>query len=161
MNRKLRFGQSNELKAQAAFLDALFDVATLLVDDSGVDLLIRKQNTRKWIEVQVKSVNDFNLAFVRDSLFPEEDFLLVVVRHTPENGDQMYLFKRSDFHEDNKLCVYRSYEGRKTEPCCELRLNQRTVKNELPKYEFSKRLKQLDAKEYFEDVIYLPTEKAS
>ena len=75
----LQLGCSAEYLVTLHFLLHGYNVYRAVVDDHGVDLLVRHTNSAMHYEVQVKSCRDLNYIFFRKDKFVLRDNLLAAV----------------------------------------------------------------------------------
>ena len=64
----LQLGKIAECYAQAEFLSYGFEIYDTVVDDRGIDFVVRKND--EFLEVQVKAVRNYNYTFISQSKMP-------------------------------------------------------------------------------------------
>ena len=83
-----------------------FEVYKPLVDDRGIDFIIRNQN-RVFFDIQVKSTtDDKNIIITRNKFIPNEHLYLVAVQFVDEKEPEMYIIpstKWADPDSDKKI----------------------------------------------------------
>lgn len=96
MNKRLRGGKSSELIVAGWLLRHGLDVYQPLVDDQGVDLVVRQERAGgpEFYDIQVKSVNGYNrIVGIRNISRHTERYIVVIhYRHDKANKEDEILF---------------------------------------------------------------------
>ncbi|MBK35563.1 MAG: hypothetical protein CME26_08570 [Gemmatimonadetes bacterium] len=125
----------DEYFAKMEFAMYGYEVYTAEVDDRGIDFVVRGQ-PGTFYEVQVKTVTDYNLAYINESKFRSDGtFLIALVRLVEAEPPEHYVFRGTDWPDPSGLLVRNLYEGKKSEAAYEVHLATSRMK-ELQHYRF-------------------------
>jgi hypothetical protein len=132
----LQLGKYAEYYTKMEFTLYGFDVYSSEVDDIGIDLVIRKENS--YFDVQVKSIKGYNYIF-----FPESKFILrknllasILVFHLGVLP-KLYLIPSMEWRNTNDLLVYHDYIGKQSNPEYGLNISRKNLEI-LDRYSFDK-----------------------
>lgn len=141
----LQLSKYAEYYVKMEFTLAGFDVYTSDIDDKGIDFIIR-QDEKIYYDIQVKSVYKSNYIFFRkDKFHPRNNLLAVIVIFIENKPPTIYLIPSliwNNLNNENKLFVYREYEGKKSLPEYGLNLAKKYL-HTLEKYRFDKMIQEL------------------
>lgn len=124
---RLQRGRFGEHFAKMEFAMHGFEIYTADVDDRGIDFVARRDGG-EFLEIQVKTVSDYNLQFVNESKFKRTDrFVVCLVRLQEGTAPQVYAFRGTDWPNqegriDNGLLGYNRYEGKSSNAAYEIHL---------------------------------------
>lgn len=139
----LQVGCSAEYLVTLQFFQDGYNVYKTVVDDHGVDLLVRHTASTKHYEVQVKSSRDWNYIFFPKHKFPlRNDLLAAVVLFLKGQPPEFYLIPAQAWASPSALLVSRDYEGKKSKPEWGLNLTAKTLSLLAP-YVFTKTLEHI------------------
>jgi hypothetical protein len=112
-----------------------FQVYSTEVDDRGVDFVAR-HNSGPFIEIQVKSIRDFNYVFMHKTKFVLSDSLYVALGLLFDGKPpELYLIPSRTWETPSTVFVGRDYEGLKSKPEWGLNISLRNM-TALQPYEF-------------------------
>ena len=104
-----------------------FQVYTTEVDDRGIDFVC-KYEKGSYIEVQVKSIRDFNYVFMRKDHFqPHEYLYLALVILLQDKEPELYLIPSKSWLNPNTLFVSRDYINKKSKPEWGLNISRKNM----------------------------------
>ncbi len=104
-----------------------FQVYSTEVDDRGVDFVAR-HNSGPFMEIQVKSIRDFNYVFMHKTKFVLSDSLYVALGLLFDGKPpDLYLIPSRVWETPSGVFVGRDYEGKKSKPEWGLNISQRNM----------------------------------
>lgn len=113
-----KLGKFCEYYAKMALASYGLDIYASEVDDHGIDFVA--ESKKGFLKFQVKSVRTdrTQYVFMRKDYFDIEDENLYLILLLLVDGEypDAYLIPTSAWREDNKVFVYHSYEGKKSDP---------------------------------------------
>jgi hypothetical protein len=140
----LQLGCSAEYLVTLHFLLNSYNVYRAVVDDHGVDLLVRHTNSETHYAVQVKSCRDLNYIFFRKDKFAlRDDLLAAVVLFLQGRQPEFYLIPAQARGSPNALLVSRDYERLKSKPEWGLNLTPTNL-HLLAPYAFAQTLERIE-----------------
>lgn len=106
----LQLGKIAECYAQAEFLSYGFEIYDTVVDDRGIDFVVRKNN--EFLEVQVKAVRNYNYTFISQSKMPHlsNRRLVCYMNFIDNEVPVIYVIPATAWISPNELFTYRTYE---------------------------------------------------
>lgn len=109
---RLQKGKLAETIAAAALLSQGFEVYAPLVDDHGVDFLVKRPDSKNYYEIQVKgTTKDSPVNIPQDKTSPlPENRLLCLVRLEADFHPDIYLIPYSVWDSPNQAFVKRDYD---------------------------------------------------
>ena len=103
------------------------DVYAAVIDDRGIDFVLRRANGRYW-DVQVKSVRARNYVFMRKDVFrPRPNLLLALTLFEDGAPPEHYLIPASRWETPDTVFVDRDYDGRASAPEYGLNLSRKAL----------------------------------
>lgn len=105
-----QLGRYGELFAIMEYMSYGYDVYTPEVDDHGVDFIAVGKDGIS-LEIQVKSVNNFNYAYVqKDKIVLDERHFVAYVRFVDGCPPKLYIIPATVWKEPNELFVDYKYD---------------------------------------------------
>lgn len=95
-----------------------FEVYTTEVDDHGIDFLIKREESRKFYEIQVKSIREYGYVFMPKSTWHiDHDYLYLVLLIFKEGMlPNVYMIPATAWQNSDELFKDKNYEGLKSDP---------------------------------------------
>ena len=95
-----------------------FEVYTTEVDDHGIDFLIKRQKSKKFYEIQVKSIREYGYVFMPKCTWEvdQENLYLVLLIFKEGKLPNVYMIPATAWQNSDELFKDKNYEGLKSEP---------------------------------------------
>lgn len=140
----LQIGKYAEYLAKMEFTSYGFDVFTSEVDDKGIDFIV-KTNGKRFLEIQVKSVRNWNTTFLMKDKFNinNENLYLVFMRFENNKMPNIFIIPASAWKEPNVVFKSNDYgPGLKSKPDWGLLISKKNM-SFLEQYKFENIIKEL------------------
>lgn len=140
---RLQIGQYAEYFAKMEFASYGLDVYTSEVDDHGVDFVV-KDKSKRFCEIQVKSLRSSGYVFMRKKHFDisDDNLYLVLILFSNGNLPDIFLIPAAVWREPKNIFVDRKYDkpGQKSDPEYGINISKKNY-HVLQKYSFKKIIK--------------------
>jgi hypothetical protein len=124
----LQLGQYAEYYSKMEFASYGFDVYTSEVDDHGIDFIVKTMSGR-FLEIQVKSVRNYNYVFIRKDKWNKHDpnLFLSLLLFEENILPKIYLIPANAWKNPNAMFKDKDYKGLKSKPEYGLNLSKRNI----------------------------------
>ena len=123
---KISQGKYAEYLVKLEFLKNGLDVYTAEVDNKGIDFVLRIDSDR-YFDVQVKSVTEYNYAFIRKSRIELRDNMIVALVHFLKDEYRVYLIPSKAWENPNNLLANRDYKNLPSSPEYGINMSQKNL----------------------------------
>lgn len=95
-----------------------FEVYTTEVDDHGIDFLIKREESKKFYEIQVKSIREYGYVFMPKSTWhiDHDNLYLVLLIFKEGMLPNVYMIPATAWQNSDELFKDKNYEGLKSDP---------------------------------------------
>lgn len=133
----LQLGKLGEYLVKLEFVSYGLDIYTSEVDDKGIDFIIRK-NSKKYYDIQVKSIRNLNyIFFPKKSFVLRDNLLAAIVVFIEKNDPYIFLIPSKEWTDPNSLLVSHDYVGKQSKPEWGINISQKNW-DLLMEYQFHK-----------------------
>ena len=116
--RGLQIGRYAEYYAKMELASYKFEVYTTEVDDHGIDFLIKREESKKFYEIQVKSIREYGYVFMPKSTWhiDHDNLYLVLLIFKEGMLPNVYMIPATAWQNSDELFKDKNYEGLKSDP---------------------------------------------
>ncbi len=110
---RMQLGQYAEYYAKMEFASYGFEVYTSEVDDHGVDFIVKNPTSKRFYEIQVKAIRNYNYVLIKKSKMPEltENRLVCYLHFFDEKLPDVFVIPVTAWKTPNAVFVDRNYDG--------------------------------------------------